>query len=308
MGIKDATPKGNQERWLKELLQRRVATQNAMQPSLSDFAQLISRGRRARRDGKPSFDDVTYYVAENFGKFVLFDDPDFAVLYKPPGIITSRSHNNDSRDLIGLEEIAKFRLGIQVNMAHRLDRYTSGAIVLAKTPEALFDLSLQFGHKEAGGVQKLYLALLDGEFSDPFNPTEVAVSIRPDPKNRKRMEVAAVDTLGSDVKSSLTYFRPLVLYETPDGDRKTLTAVEIVTGRTHQIRVVSSQALGMPVMGDYYYNPRGTQDADRPMLHAWRIQFRHPKTDDPVMVEAPVARDFLDLLATYTPLQRYSGK
>lgn len=302
------TPRSSKDEWLERVLAERIAFRNAIQPSDSDFAKLLINGRQARKDVRPFTEAVAYDLTENLDRYVLHSDPEFAVLYKPAGVATHRHEENLERDVFGLEQIAKFRLGMGVNMVHRLDKQTSGAIVLAKTPEAHFNLSSQFGNKEGEGVQKLYLALLDGEFDDPFNIKCITANLRSVAGDRLQMEVVAAGMKERNVKNSLTYFRPLVLYETPHGQRKTLTAVEIVTGRTHQIRVVSAQVLNMPITGDFLYNPRGKQDASRPILHSWRLKFKHPKTGDPVNFEAPLAKDFNQLLRTFTPVMRYSGK
>jgi 23S rRNA pseudouridine1911/1915/1917 synthase len=179
-----------------------------------------------------------------------------------------------------------FRPGI----VHRLDKDTSGLLVVAKEEGALLALSRQFKSRK---VKKEYLALVRGEVSK--DEGEIEVPIGRDMKDRKKMGVRT-----GKARAALTRY---VVKERFPGF--TLLEVAPETGRTHQIRVHLAY-IGHPILGDPVYTGRRRSEksqepgepivANRQMLHAWRLGFAHPKTGEYQVFEAPPPSDFQEIL------------
>ncbi len=185
-------------------------------------------------------------------------------------------------------------------IVHRLDRDTSGVLLVAKTDLAHASLSRQMKRRS---IRKEYLALVAGV--PRVRKGEVALAVGRDPRDRKRMKAfRAADPAPAGAREART------LYEIerewfPMG--LTLLRCRLVTGRTHQIRVHLAAA-GLPVVGDPVYGrPRYERVADRELkkrlsdfprqaLHAERISFRHPASNEPIEVVAPIPEDLAGLL------------
>jgi 23S rRNA pseudouridine1911/1915/1917 synthase len=174
-------------------------------------------------------------------------------------------------------------------IVHRLDKETSGCLVVAKNDETHLALSTQFATRK---VEKIYHAILCSEL--PHDHGEIHAAIARHPSHRKRMAVD--EAVGRDARTGYHVLERL----------RSATLVEAVlhTGRTHQIRV-HFQFLGFPLVGDATYGNRQNQrlaeltgyTAPRQMLHAWRLAFIHPRTAKRLSLEAPRPEDFLDALA-----------
>ena len=163
---------------------------------------------------------------------------------------------------------------------------TSGCLVIAKTPDALFKLGTAFAEHT---TQKTYLALVRGKpkkLSD-----EIVNQIGRHPVNRQKM--AVVERNG---KLAISLYRTKKSGSL-DGNTVSLMEVDIKTGRTHQIRVHLS-SIGIPVLGDQIYGGSRTNisGADRQMLHAWRISLPHPVTGERIFFEAPIPGDMASLI------------
>jgi 23S rRNA pseudouridine1911/1915/1917 synthase len=233
---------------------------------------------------------------------VLHDDADLAVVNKPSGMVVHPGAGHAQGTLVnallhrlgGLSGIGgRERPGI----VHRLDRGTSGVLVVAKNDQAHRALSKQFQDRQ---VVKEYLALVWGTVSAG---TSLSRPIGRDPRQRQKMSSRA-----RKARPALT----TVLEAEPLGG-VTLVRVAIATGRTHQIRVHLSEA-GHPVAGDALYGggrrsvpPRlaALGRLARPFLHAARLTFTHPRTGERVEVEAPLPADLRGILDA---LRRASGR
>lgn len=211
---------------------------------------------------------------------VIFEDEHFMVINKPRGLATHPSPSLSEPSLVNAllgrgtelsEGLAPFRPGI----VHRLDKDTTGAIVVAKTDAAHASLAKQIETKEA---IRLYLAIVRGEFAhDQF---VVQAPIGRDPKDRLRMTVIAGG------RRAVTHIRILKRV-----DAGTLVACQLDTGRTHQIRV-HLRSVNCPVVGDPLYAPLEMQTA--PMqLHAAGLRLRHPVTGEVTTYVALPPADFL---------------
>src|SRR4051794_13374143 len=216
---------------------------------------------------------------ENIPLELLFEDNDLLVLNKPAGLVVHPGAGNQTHTIVNallhhctnLSGIGgKERPGI----VHRLDKYTSGCLVVAKNDQAHQHLSRQFAERE---VKKIYLALVSGTLKRARGAIEAPIGRHP--VQRKKM--AVTPTRGRVAK---TDYRVL-----QSGGGMSLVECEIHSGRTHQIRV-HLHHIGHPVIGDLVYGKK-TPPAPRQMLHAWKLGFTHPRTHERLFFEAPLPDD-----------------
>ncbi len=216
---------------------------------------------------------------------ILFEDNDLIVINKPAGLVVHpgaghREHTlvnallNHCTTLSGIG--GKERPGI----VHRLDKETSGALVVAKNDTAHRALSKQFAERT---VEKIYLALAAGKLRKPAGVIEENIARHP--VHRQRMSATA--PRGRAAKTEYHVVR--------SADRASLVECKLHSGRTHQIRV-HLHHLGHPVLGDKVYAPRIAKDFPRQMLHAWKLGFRHPRTEEWKRFEAPLPDDFKEAI------------
>ena len=216
---------------------------------------------------------------------VLYEDEHVAVVDKPAGMVVHPSFGHTSGTLVNAilarwPQIAAFADLERAGIVHRLDKDTSGVIVVAKTEDALAYLQAQF---KARQIEKRYLALVEGipESSEGV----IDAPIGRDPRQRKRMAVTR------DGREAVTAFRVLELYAD-----HALLEVAPKTGRTHQIRVHLA-FIGHPVVGDTVYGRRKQRiKMKRHFLHAARITFTPAPQSAPVTVEAPLPVPLQDVL------------
>ena len=230
------------------------------------------------------------------GKFdypILYEDDWLLVIDKPAGVVVHPAAGNAEGTVVNAlvgrypHWLETFGTGSRPGIVHRLDKDTSGCLVVAKTPEAQFKLSTAFAERRTA---KTYLALVRGVPAKASG--ELAGAIGRHPVNRQKM--ALVERGG---KPALTRYRSLgsgMYRNTP----ATLLEVRILTGRTHQIRVHMA-SLGHPVLGDELYGGvRGIEEPPpRQMLHAWRIVLPHPGSGQALTLVSPLPEDLLAALA-----------
>lgn len=223
---------------------------------------------------------------------ILHEDEDVVVLNKPPGMVVHPGAGRSTGTLVqALLAHCGSLPGIggveRPGIVHRLDRDTSGVLVVAKTEAAQRSLSRQFNTRV---VKKRYLALVHGEVRQDSGRIEAAIGRRR--HDRKRMGVR----LRGGREARTVYH---VLRRHPE---MSVLALDLETGRTHQIRVHLAH-IGHPVIGDRVYGGRRERrragsdapPAERQMLHAWRLGFQHPATGAWVEFTAPLPADFLRL-------------
>lgn len=215
---------------------------------------------------------------------VVWQDADLVVCDKSAGLTVHPCPSCPARTLVQ-RLIAQFpQLGAlggeRPGIVHRLDKDTSGLIVVALSEPARLALSAAFARRE---VEKEYLALVSGR---PAERGECHEALGRHPTARTRMAVVAESRGGRPAHS-----RWRRLWSAPDGS-VSLLAVRIFTGRTHQIRVHLAHA-GHPLLGDKLYAPPAVAAlAPRQMLHAWRLRFRHPRSGEVISLTAPPPPDF----------------
>jgi 23S rRNA pseudouridine1911/1915/1917 synthase len=214
---------------------------------------------------------------------ILFEDDDLLVINKPAGLVMHPGAGHQQHTLVNallahctnLSGIGgKERPGI----VHRLDKETSGALVIAKNDVTHRDLSKQFAARTMG---KIYLALVAGTPRKAAGVIDKAIERHP--IHRQRMSIARRQ--GRSAKTEYRVIRS-------SGD-VSLIECTLHSGRTHQIRV-HLHHLGHPVLGDKLYAGKRGGNFPRQMLHAWKITFRHPRSGEQMTFEAPIPRDFAE--------------
>ena len=218
---------------------------------------------------------------------ILYEDEHLIVLDKPAGLAVHGGAGRTAGTLVNA--LVAHRPAIttvgpdpqRAGIVHRLDRDTSGVMVVVTTDRALRALQRQFRRRE---TRKEYLALVYGRVAPPEAAIEAPIGR--DPLQRQRM---AVLPAGRYARSEYRLLEPL--------PGASLLAVLLLTGRTHQIRVHLA-SIGHPVVGDRVYGPRrGAISAPRQCLHAWRLTLAHPISGQPLTFEAPLPADLEAVLA-----------
>jgi 23S rRNA pseudouridine1911/1915/1917 synthase len=225
---------------------------------------------------------------------ILFQDADLAVLNKPAGMVVHPGAGHASGTLVNalvhhLEDLSGVGGELRPGIVHRLDRGTSGVMVIAKHDAAHQELARQFHDRE---VDKEYIALVWGLVQAG---RRIDAAIGRDPNNRQKMSARAKHARHAVTRITRAYQMPAL----------TLCHVAIHTGRTHQIRVHLS-AIGHPIVGDSVYGGihrrvaadiRAVQRLERPFLHSHRLVFTHPRDQRQLEFMAPLAPDLEAVLA-----------
>jgi len=226
---------------------------------------------------------------------IVFESPDLLVVNKPAGMVVHPSAGHDRSTLVhaALAHAPDLRgVGgeLRPGVVHRLDKDTSGLILLAKHDAAHQALQRLFKDRT---VEKTYLALTDGLPPSPQGRIEAPVGR--DPRQRQRMSVTST----AKGREAVTVYRTREAFA-----EHALLELHPLTGRTHQIRVHLA-FLGCPVLGDPVYGrKRPSLPAGRQMLHAWRLRLCLPGEEQPREFEAPPPADFQALLALLRAQQR----
>ena len=230
---------------------------------------------------------------------ILYEDSSIIVIDKPPGMVTHPAYGNPSGTLVNAllyycKDLAGINGILRPGIVHRLDKDTSGVMVVAKDDEAYHQLIKQFKNRT---VEKVYLAIAYGKFGKDEGLIDSPIGRHP--SERKRMS-----TRTKKGRTALTQWK---VVERLNG----FTLLEIFpqTGRTHQIRVHLS-SVGHPLLGDPMYGRKGRPGAihdpvlkewvkkmDRQALHAHRLGFNHPRTGERVEFVSPIPQDMNDLLS-----------
>ncbi len=228
---------------------------------------------------------LTFPQAENIPLNIVFEDDQILVINKPAGLVVHPGNGNSRGTLLNglLYHCAALAEIPRAGIVHRLDKETSGLLVVAKTLTAQTDLVRQL---QARTVKRHYLALALGILE--YGAT-VDAAIGRHPTQRTRM---AVTRGGREARTHFKVREPF--------DKCTLIECQLETGRTHQIRVHLAH-IGHPLAGDPVYGKTCSRDArldafKRQALHAWRLALIHPQTHEEVAWEAPLPDDFAQLL------------
>jgi len=222
--------------------------------------------------------------AEELPLDILYEDDDVVAVNKPAGMVIHAGAGIHSGTLVNallhhFGQLSSVGGALRPGIVHRLDRYTSGVVLAARTDAAHRALAAQFARHQ---VDKEYRALAHGRFSHPQG--RIQKPITRDPRRRTRMTARLAYG-----RAAVTEYRVLDQFA-----GFAYLQVRIETGRTHQIRVHLS-SIGHPIAGDRLYGAParipGLPPLERYFLHAWRIRFRSPSTGRPVTVEAPLPEE-----------------
>ena len=210
---------------------------------------------------------------------VIYEDNDIIVINKPKGMVVHPANGNPDGTLVNAvmnkckDSLSGIGGEIRPGIVHRLDKDTSGAIIVAKNDKAHIALSEQLKNHE---VKKTYLALVRGIIKE--NEATINMPIARSKKDRKKMDV------DKDGKEAITHFKVLGRYK----NKYTLLQINLETGRTHQIRVHLSH-IGYPIIGDEVYsNGKNEWNVSGQCLHAWKLEFIHPITGKKISLEAEI--------------------
>lgn len=224
--------------------------------------------------------------AEDIPIDIIYEDEDIIVVNKPKGMVVHPANGNPDGTLVNaLMSICKDSLSgiggeIRPGIVHRIDKDTSGLLIVAKNDKAHLCLSEQIKNRE---ITKKYVALVRGVIKE--NDATIDMPIGRSTKDRKKMAVR------KDGKKAVTHFKVLQRF-----NGYTYLDIKIDTGRTHQIRVHLSE-IGYPIVGDMVYsngkNPFGVEGQ---MLHAKSLDFKHPITKEQMHLEAPLPEYFENVL------------
>ena len=229
-------------------------------------------------------------IAEDIPLDIIFEDSDLVVVNKPAGMVVHPAPGHETGTLVHAllfhcKDIAGIGGELRPGIVHRLDKDTSGAIIVAKNEYAMANLCAQFKNRE---IRKEYLTVVYGIPEPPTGTinTLIGRSVH----DRKKMSVSS--PVG---RESISHYELLEAFEAAS-----FLQVRIETGRTHQIRVHMSH-IGHPVLGDSVYcSTKRYREWEgrvlRQMLHAARIKFKHPVSGEPIEMEAPLPEDMQELL------------
>lgn len=199
---------------------------------------------------------------------ILYEDDWLIFVDKPPGLVVQRGY--DENEEVLLETVGGYLAGKgeRPYLVQRLDRGTSGVIFFTKRPEMNRKITRAFERKEIG---KLYVALCEGALR-VFQTVDAPIA-----------RIGAIKFgVRPEGRSAVTNVAPLDW-----GGKRSIVALQLLSGRTHQIRVHLA-SIGHPIVGDWLY---GDRNASRPMLHAFQCTMRHPATGEPLRVAAPIPDD-----------------
>ena len=218
---------------------------------------------------------------------IVYEDNDIIVVNKPKGMVVHPANGNPDGTLVNAI-MAKCKgslsgIGgeIRPGIVHRLDKDTSGLLIVAKNDQAHINMSKQIKDRK---VKKIYIALVKGSIAE--DEATINMPIGRSTKDRKKMAVR------KDGKEAITHFKVLKRY-----DKYTLLEIKIDTGRTHQIRVHMAE-IGHPVVGDSVYSSGKNEfGVEGQMLHAKSLDFKHPITQKQMHLEAELPEYFKEVLS-----------
>lgn len=225
--------------------------------------------------------ETTEIKPENIKIDIVYEDSDIAVINKQAGLVVHPAHGHYSGTLVNailyhIKDLSGINGEIRPGIVHRLDKDTSGLIVIAKNDKVHTALTEMFQEKK---IKKTYLAILKGKLNK--SEGKIVTQIGRDKNDRKKMTVIDDAAKG---KNAITNYRVI-----SQNNLFTLVKVNIETGRTHQIRV-HMRYLGYPILGDSVYGRKDNEK--RQMLHAYKLEFLHPVTGRQMEFTGEIPEDF----------------
>lgn len=221
---------------------------------------------------------------ENIPLDIVYEDDDVIVVNKPQGMVVHPSAGHPDHTLVNAllyhtRNLAASPEGFRPGIVHRIDKDTSGLLMIAKNSQARESLEKQLANKTN---ERYYLAIVHGNFGEENG--KIDAPIGRNPNDRKKMAVV------ENGKNAVTHFKVLEQFK-----NYSLIKCKLETGRTHQIRVHLSY-IGHPVAGDPLYGPKKTLKGSGQFLHAEVLGFKHPKTGKQLTFEVKPPKIFEDTL------------
>ncbi|MDD6879732.1 MAG: RluA family pseudouridine synthase [bacterium] len=216
---------------------------------------------------------------------IVYEDEYLLVINKQSGLVVHPAPGHVSDTLVNAL-VNKFKLSnhnIRPGIVHRIDKDTSGLLLVAKTDEIHDALALMIKNKE---VERIYYALVEGVIKHDTGTIDAPIGR--DSKNRQKMAVTDING-----KNAITHFRVLKRF-----NNNTLVECKLETGRTHQIRVHFNY-IGYPIVGDPVYGKRGNNDSFGQYLHSKSIRFVHPITKEDLYFESELPIEFKEKMDSF---------
>ena len=271
----------------------RVAVQR-----LIDEENILVNGKKTKSSYKLNLDDIVTIIKKEAKETeikpqdipldIVYEDNDILVVNKQKGLVVHPGNGNPDGTLVNAimnhckESLSGIGGEIRPGIVHRLDKDTSGILIIAKNDKAHINISEQIKNHE---VKKTYIALVRGIVRE--NMATIDMPIARSNKDRTKMAVS------KNGKNAITHIKVLERFK-----GFTLLEVNIETGRTHQIRVHLSE-IGYPIVGDYVYsNGKNQFNVVGQMLHSMRIEFKHPVTNKQMKLEAELPEYFEEILTS----------
>lgn len=222
---------------------------------------------------------------ENIPLDIRYEDEDVIVINKPKGMVVHPANGNQNGTLVNAllyhcKDLSGINGVLRPGIVHRIDKDTTGLLIVAKNDMAHTSLSKQLQTKT---VNRLYYALVHGVIPHDFGTIDAPIGR--DVNDRQKMAVTATNS-----KDARTHFKVIERFKD-----YTLVECRLETGRTHQIRV-HMQYIGHPVVGDEKYSYRKTMKTGGQLLHAHQLTFVHPRTNETMTIEAPLPAQFEEIL------------
>jgi 23S rRNA pseudouridine1911/1915/1917 synthase len=218
---------------------------------------------------------------------IVYEDGSLLVINKPRGLVVHPAAGNEQGTLVNAllnhcHDLSGIAGELKPGIVHRLDKDTTGLLVVAKDDRAHLSLSRQIGEKSA---KRIYLALVEGNIAEDYGRVDA-------PLGRSRADRKKIAVVEDGRQAATGYF-----VRERFGD-VTLVECHLETGRTHQIRV-HMKHIGHPVVGDPVYGIKRQRYAlQGQLLHAYQLEFTHPETGERMKFEAPLPEDFQQVLDT----------
>lgn len=266
---------------------------------LFDCSNITINGKRAKPAqpvdegdiAEVALPDAVEYTAkaENIPIDIVYEDDDIAVINKPQGMTVHAGNGNVNGTLVNallyrLKSLSGINGVLRPGIVHRIDKDTSGLLVVAKNDKAHLGLSKQIQEKTC---HRTYIALLEGLVKQDRG--NITAYIGRDPRDRIKMAVVSPDK----GKIAITDYNVLKRYK----QGFTLCRFDLQTGRTHQIRV-HARYIGHPVVGDTVYGVKKQKfNLNGQLLHAWRLELNQPITGERLFFEAPLPDYFENVLS-----------